>query len=123
MSDAATLEVASSLRQGNVMDIEFLYWEDCPSHERALELLRQVLRDASLPDTVRIVEIETDEEAEELMFPGSPTIRVNGVDIEPDVDDAVVGLTCRAYRDSGGKISPLPPREMIVRAVDAARNS
>ena len=123
MSDAATLEVASSLRQGKVMDIEFLYWEDCPSHERALELLRQVLRDASLPDTVRIVEIETDEEAEQLMFPGSPTIRVNGVDIEPDVDDAVVGLTCRAYRDSWGKISPLPPRELIVRAVDAARNS
>jgi hypothetical protein len=123
MTDAATLDLASSLRQGNLLDVEFLYWEECPSHERALELLREVLRDASLPDNVRIVEVETDQEAEDLSFPGSPTIRVNGVDIEPEVDDAAIGLTCRAYRNSRGKITPLPPKELIVRAVDAARNS
>jgi hypothetical protein len=123
MTDSATVDHAPAGQREDVLDVDFLFWEDCPSHERALELLRDVLRERGLSSKVRIAQVETDEDAERLNFPGSPTIRINGADIEPMVDGAVIGLTCRAYRNHEGKISPLPPKELIARAIDAARNS
>lgn len=104
------------------LSIEFLFYADCPSHERALKLLRDVLADEDLPANIAIHEVTSDAEAEKIRFPGSPTIRVNGHDIE-DNPGAPIGLSCRAYRDAGGKLGPLPPRELIERAVrQAARD-
>ena len=40
-------------------------------------------------------------------FVGSPTIRVDGRDIQPP-DDEPVGLTCRVYRLRDGRVSPTP---------------
>src|SRR5579859_8118670 len=99
--------------------IDFLYFEDCPSHDRALELLREVLQQEGIDAAIRVQRVETEEEAEQLRFPGSPTIRIAGTDID-DNPSLPVGLACRAYRHENGKISPLPQREMIVRAVRAA---
>ena len=102
--------------------IDFLYFEDCPSHERALELLREVIQEEGLQSQVEIRKVETDEEAEALRFPGSPTIRVNGLDIDQHAD-LTVGLACRAYRRADGRISPLPPKDRITRAIRNARRS
>jgi hypothetical protein len=115
MTDTVTTH--SQDRDAATLHIDFLYWEDCPSHEAALELLRSVLADEHVAAALSILDVETDADAEALRFPGSPTIRVNGQDIDPTVDDDVVGLTCRAYRTPAGKISPLPPRELIVNAI------
>jgi hypothetical protein len=62
--------------------IELLYWEGCPSHPEALELLQAVLAERSLDATVELREVLTEEEAQELRFPGSPTIRVDGRDVD-----------------------------------------
>ena len=75
MSDIATLDQARPKTQERSLDIEFLFWEECPSHERALELLREVLQENGISTDVRIVQVETDELAEQLSFPGSPTAR------------------------------------------------
>lgn len=96
--------------------IDFLYSEDCPSHERALDLLKQVVRDEDVRARIRIHRIKTDDEAAELRFPGSPTIRVNGADIDPVPPDAF-GLACRAYGHENGGVSALPPRDRIVAAL------
>lgn len=96
--------------------IEFLYFEDCPSHERALELLEEAIHEQGIAASIRICKVETDEQAETLRFPGSPTIRVAGKDIE-DLPDIPFGLACRVYRHPNGKISPLPPREKIIEAL------
>ena len=104
------------------IQIEFLYSDDCPSHERALELLEQVVREEEVEPRIEIRRIETEEEAEAYRFPGSPTIRVNGVDIDPDATPPV-GLSCRAYRQENGRISPLPPKDKIVSALRQAAQS
>ncbi len=103
--------------------IELFYWEDCPSHERALEILREVMVEERITDPVDVIEVKTEDEARRYRFYGSPTIHINGRDIVPPLDDiAEPGLTCRAYRRADGRISPLPPRELIVAALrDAAR--
>lgn len=101
------------------VQIEFLYSEECPSHERALKLLHEVIAEEGIQAELRVQQVETDEEAERTRFPGSPTIRVGGRDIE-ETDELEVGLSCRAYRHHNGKISPLPPRDRIVSALRRA---
>ena len=104
------------------MHIEFLYWEDCPSHERALEILREVLAAEGVDAQVQIRRIDTDDEAQTERFLGSPTIRIDGIDIDPAAgEQSFYALSCRAYTRDDGRISPLPPAEMIRRAVRAAR--
>jgi len=108
--------VDSSERQ---LTVDFLYWEDCPSHERALEMLKEVIEEEAVEAQLHLHQVETDEEAERLQFPGSPTIRINGADIDPPVD-LPIGLTCRVYRHDNGRISPLPPKERVLHAVREA---
>jgi len=70
------------------MRIEFLYWDGCPSHPRALSDLREALVDAGMDaDSVLIREIRTDDEAAAEGFVGSPTIRVDGVDVQPPTEE------------------------------------
>ncbi|MDQ3925115.1 MAG: DUF2703 domain-containing protein [Actinomycetota bacterium] len=103
------------------MRVSFLFYEDCPSHELALERLRGVLAEEGISTDVEVVKVESEEQAQELRFVGSPTILVNGQDIDPPPPDSHYALTCRAYHLEDGRISPLPSRDMIWRAiVDAA---
>jgi hypothetical protein len=97
--------------------VEFLYWADCPSHERALALLHEVMIEEQIQAPVEIVEVKTEAEAKQYEFYGSPTIRIDGEDIAPLTEYSVqTSLTCRAYQRTDGRISPLPPRELIVAA-------
>jgi hypothetical protein len=98
--------------------IEFFWWAECPSWERALALLRNRLAAAGLdPESVVITEITTDEQAADLGFPGSPTIRVNGADVQEPLEDAT-GLSCRIYRTRDGRVSPLPDAADIDQALE-----
>jgi hypothetical protein len=104
--------------------IEFFYWEDCPSHERALAILREVMAEENITDPVNVVEVKTEEEARHYQFYGSPTIHIDGRDIVPPLADmAEPSLTCRAYRRADGRISPLPPREVIAAALQKTSRS
>ena len=64
-----------------------------------------------------MTEIETEEDARRHGFPGSPTIRVRGRDIQPPGPDQPIGLTCRVYRQRDGRVSPLPDPEDIREAL------
>jgi hypothetical protein len=102
------------------MQIELLYFEDCPSHEAALARLREVLAEEGTPATVTVIKVETEEQAQRLRFTGSPTILINGYDIDPPPSDAMYALTCRAYHLPDGRISPLPSAEMMRSALRRA---
>jgi len=103
------------------MSVSFLFYEDCPSHELALERLHEVLAEQGIDTDVEVIEVKSEEQAQELHFVGSPTILVNGQDIDPPPPDSRYALTCRAYRlEEDGRISPLPSRDMIRQAIDTA---
>jgi hypothetical protein len=98
--------------------IEFLFWEDCPSHPKAFELLQEVMAEVEVDSTIEKIEVLTDEDAARLAFPGSPTIRVDGVDIDGEgAAQMETALTCRVYVLENGRFSPLPSREMLRRAL------
>ncbi len=101
--------------------IEFLYFQDCPSHAEALALLQNVLHEQNLTTPIQLIQIETEVEAHQHTFYGSPTIRVNGRDIEPLLDKiGEPGLACRTYRQADNRITSLPPRELIEAALRQA---
>lgn len=94
-------------------EIELLWWEGCPSTERALSELHAALDAVGLGGAeVRMREIRTDADADAAGFRGSPTILIDGSDAA--VADAVtssdepIGLNCRVYRRRDGRISPVP---------------
>ena len=98
--------------------IEFLYWEDCPSHPQALQRLQDVMAELEIESPIERIEVLTDEDAERLVFPGSPTIRVDGVDLDPEgAAQMGTALTCRVYILENGRYSPVPSKEMIRRAL------
>src|SRR5215218_3669582 len=99
----------------DLVRVSFLYDEDCPSYDLALERLREVMDEEGIPNEVEVIKVESEEQARKLRFVGSPTIHVNGQDIDPS-SDSRYALTCRAYRLADDRISPLPSKDMIRRA-------
>ncbi len=102
------------------MKVEVLYFEGCPNHARTVETLREALRSEGLPDEIRETEIRTQGEAEALAFLGSPTVRINGMDIEPSARSATgFGLGCRTYLE-GAVRSGQPSLELMRTALREA---
>ncbi len=90
------------------MDVEVLYFGGCPNYRPIVELLKNVLGQEGLRIDVREIEVEDESAARALNFFGSPTIRVNGVDIEVAARAIKeTGLACRRYA------GVLPSEEMI----------
>jgi hypothetical protein len=101
--------------------IEILAWSGCPSHDEARERLTALLRDLGRPDVeVRLRWIETEAEAREVGFVGSPTFRWHGQDLFPPDPATPVGLACRVYRRRDGRPSPLPDPDDLRDAVQRA---
>jgi len=94
-----------------------LFWEGCPSHPEALELLQDVLRERGIEEPIELREVFTLEDAVELEFPGSPTIRIDGRDVDPAGATDPPALTCRVYRLPDGRPSPVPSRQQLEEAV------
>ena len=99
------------------MTIDVYFWEGCPSHPEALALLREVMEEHGISASVELHEVFTHAEAVELAFPGSPTIRVDGVDIDPTGAASPPSLSCRVYRSPNGRVSPVPSREQLEEAL------
>jgi hypothetical protein len=68
--------------------VEILFWEGCPSYPKAIE---------------RFIRVESEEDAQRFEFPGSPTIRINGEDIQHS-------LSCRLYIIDG-RYLPAPTED------------
>ena len=93
----------SGTTEGNVVDlrIEVLDFEGCPHAGDAWTLTTSVVEDLGLAITPAHVVVESEEAANRLGFPGSPTIRVNGEDVEPKGAD-VAAYACRRYEGGQG---------------------
>lgn len=107
-------EVQLTVRDGVIVDIlqieddepptiELLYFTGCPHHAAFLPHLRQLLDSNEVHSPVQLIEVSDDDEAHRLRFLGSPSLRINGHDIEPDADvRSTYGLQCRIYSTPDG---------------------
>ena len=94
------------------MNVEVLYFGGCPTYLAATRTLRDILAELGAEAEVELVAVESDEEAQRLRFPGSPTIRVDGRDLFPVPQRSVWALGCRTYATPEG-LQGYPTREMI----------
>ena len=101
------------------MKVELFYFDGCPSYIRALENLKTALRLQQMPDTVEMIHVADAGEAQTKRFIGSPTIRIDGVDVEgPDADAHGYAYGCRVYVGDTGTVG-WPSVEQIRQAVQA----
>jgi hypothetical protein len=101
------------------MKVEILYFEGCPNHVSAMEMVQQVLTRERIEAQIVSLDVPDVETAKKLRFLGSPSIRVNGVDIEPGRQDDPPFFGCRTYNVQGKTVG-VPPEEWISEAVRAA---
>ena len=98
------------------MRIAVLYFDGCPNHVPTVARVKQVVADLGLQVGIEEIQVTSLEDAQRLRFFGSPTVLVNGVDIEPSAQGRTTyGLSCRVYRG----VSGLPPDDLIVAALQA----
>jgi hypothetical protein len=101
------------------MGIEVLYFDGCPNHEVLLPRLRALLADGGISGGIDLRKITDDEAAQRERFLGSPTVRVNGHDVEPDAEQRTdYGMKCRLYRTPDG-LSGQPPEDWLRAALDS----
>lgn len=105
------------------LTVEILYISGCPHHAGAVDRVREVLTQETTLADVFEVEVPDAASAERLAFPGSPTIRVNGRDVEPAISpQRAFGLSCRTYSD-GARRAGIPPAEWIRAALREAQRT
>lgn len=105
------------------MTVELLYFDGCPSYEALLPKLRALLEREGVQEEIELRRIESVEAAESERFLGSPTVRVDGEDVDPGASErSDFGLKCRLYR-SHEATSGIPPQEWIAEALQRRSNS
>lgn len=101
------------------MTIELLYFDGCPNHEALLAHVRELVTEVEPAPDVVLRRIADDAAAQRERFLGSPTVRVDGRDIEPGADERDDhGMKCRLYATSKG-LTGMPADEWLLRALDA----
>jgi len=105
------------------MRVELLYWDGDPAYMTARQRLVEVLTEDAFETPIQMVAVSSEADAELLEFIGSPTIRIDGVDIQ--AADGAFGLRLRSYPPDddldGAATEPLPGKRLIRRAVERAR--
>ena len=90
--------------------IEFFYFEGCPSYKKTLDYLKEIIDEEKLDSNLKLILVESPEEAQKLGFQGSPSIRVNGTDLE-DKNDGY-SFNCRLY-SVDGELTGTPSKKFI----------
>ena len=103
------------------MKVEVLYFDGCPNHEALLPHLRELLRAAGAGTDIELVRVEDADAAERARFLGSPTVRIDGEDVEPGADQRTdFGLKCRLFGTPNG-LRGMPPDEWVLAALQRAQ--
>jgi len=93
--------------------VEVLVFEGCPHADETVALVGRVAPHLAPQAEVRRIEVDTRERASEIGFLGSPSVRVNGRDIEGRTGEG--SLSCRTYDGAG-----VPPEWMVEAAIARA---
>ena len=101
------------------MKITLLYFDGCPNWRPTLEDIRTVLKDHHVGVETELLKVTSKKQAQEMAFLGSPTVRVDGVDVEPGIPETGFGIECRLYWVEG-RVLGRPPVEWIAAAVESA---
>ncbi len=101
------------------MKVELLYFDGCPNWKATKRELEAVLAEHGVDGPINLVRVTSNAHAWQLRFVGSPTIRIDERDVEPDVPTEGFNLECRLYWVDG-RPEGSPPRDWVATAVKGA---
>jgi proline dehydrogenase len=96
---------------------ELLVTPDCPHADAAEAVLRSALAAEDAGSHVSRIQISNLDEAGSFGFHGSPTIRIEGRDVQPAADDEPIGLACRLYASDTGGYAGVPSESAVRAAI------
>jgi hypothetical protein len=100
-----------------MIKVELLYFEGCPHHRPTEQLLRETISELGVETDIEVVKVVDNDGAQANRFLGSPSIRVDGRDLEQTEDETTkLSMRCRLYRSTRG-MSGVPSKNMIVAAI------
>ncbi len=103
------------------MKIELLVFDGCPNSEPTEKLIRETMSKLGDDVKIEVVTVVDNDDAVAKRFLGSPSVRVNGKDLEIEEDATTqYSMRCRIYRTAESQ-SGIPPKELLSRAIQAAR--
>ncbi|MGC9119895.1 MAG: alkylmercury lyase [Sulfurihydrogenibium sp.] len=103
--------------------VEFQYFEGCPNAKQTLENLLSLVKEGFLKeDEIKIVKVDSVEDAQNLNFQGSPSILYNGIDIYTLEKPSGFTYNCRTYILEG-KLTGILPKEFIKERIEKLRNA
>lgn len=98
------------------MKIEILVFDGCPHAESAEKLVRETADELGIDAHIEMVKVIDNDDAVARRFLGSPSIRINGKDIEIEENELTqYSMRCRLYRQSDSQAG-VPPKELLVSA-------
>jgi len=101
----------------NVVNIEVLFIEGCPGLSSITDSLTDIIAESAVDADITLILIETPEDAGRMQFTGSPTVRINGKDIDSNMKTIKdYGLRSRHYYVNGKKLD-YPSKSMIRDAI------
>ncbi len=99
------------------MTVDILYFEGCPHSEVARDRVREAFASERVAGGVRMVEVSDAQDALARHFLGSPTIQIDGVDVEPEARlRRDYGFMCRTYETPAG-LAGVPPLQLVADAI------
>lgn len=118
LTEIKTSKTIKAADTNAILKVEFLYFEKCPGHKQALANLKAVLRESGRRAHVILISVTSQPQAEKVEFQGSPSIRVNGRDL--DGRNEGHSYACRVYQ-IGGKLTATPTKEFIREKLNSLR--
>lgn len=98
------------------LQVRVLHFEGCPNHPPTVGRVRAVADRLGIEVNLEEIEVTPDDDPDQLGFRGSPTVQINGRDIDPaQRGQDNCGFGCRTYGSAG-----VPDEAMIGRALTAS---
>lgn len=111
------------MNNGAAMTVEVLYFDGCPGHEALLPRLRELMARAGVNEPVKLTRVESAAAAEQQRFLGSPTLRIDGEDVDPGASSRTdYGLKCRLYPTPSG-LQGVVPDELVLAGLGLSRST
>lgn len=94
-----------------MISIEVQHFHSCPNSDEMIKRVREAITNSKVEIEYREVLIDTPEKAEKYKFRGSPTVLINGIDLEGLPKPDLGNLACRYYTNG------LPSVETIINTI------
>ncbi len=98
------------MKMNDKIKIDIQYFNDCPNSPELIHRVKEAIKGNEEKIEYNEVLVESNELAEKLKFRGSPTVLINGEDIEGREEPESASLNCRVYENGLPEVEEIRKR-------------